>query len=277
MIDHRSQHAVANALRRIHLLPLADLVLLAWHVVRTLPANLRFRLSHAGVPVPPPRLSFDAYGHVDHGRYFASGERDARVITQLIESHLHGDGLRVCEWGCGPGRVIRHLERLLAARHPSIYGTDYNAQTVAWCRAHLPGISFERNELSPPLAFEDGCFDAVYALSVFTHLSRERHFEWIAELRRVLRPGGIVILTTHSDAATDRLLGSELEQYDAGRLVVRAGVREGKKWYLAYQPPEFVRNELLAGWEPVSRDERRMFGTQDVWVARKPAKRPEPR
>jgi ubiquinone/menaquinone biosynthesis C-methylase UbiE len=277
MIDHRSQHAVANALRRIHLLPLADLVLLAWNVVRKLPANLRFRLSHAGVPVPPPHLSFDAYGHVDRGRYLASGERDARVITQIIERHLQRDGLRVCEWGCGPGRVIRHLERLLADRHPSIYGTDYNAETVEWCRTHFPGISFERNELSPPLAFEDDYFDAVYALSVFTHLSRERHFEWIAELKRVLRPGGIVILTTHSDAATDRLLVSELEQYNAGRLVVRGGVREGKKWYLAYQPSEFVRNEFFAGWELVSRDERRMFGTQDVWVARKPAAPPEPR
>ena len=166
--------------------------------------------------------------------------------------------------------MIRHLRQLLVDRRASLYGTDYNEESVEWCRANLVGITFERNGLSPPLPFTDQYLDCIYALSVFTHLSDARHFEWIAELKRVLRPGGIVILTTHSDAAVDRLLGSELERYKAGQLVVRGQVREGKKWYLAYQPPDFVRNELLAGWEVVSHAHARMFNTQDVWVARKP-------
>lgn len=269
-MDHRTRHSVANALRRVRLLPLADLALLTWSAVRTLPANLRFRSAHAGVPVPPLHLAFDAYGHVDRARYMASGENDARAIAQMIDLRLSADEIRVCEWGCGPGRVIRHLSQLLAHRRASLFGLDYNEETVAWCRANLSGITFRPNGLSPPLPFPNDYLDAVYALSVFTHLSRARHFEWIAELRRVLRPGGIVILTTHSDAATDRLLASELEEYKTGKLVVRGSVQEGKKWYLAYQPSQFVRNELFAGWEVVSHDHARMFGTQDVWAARKP-------
>ena len=269
-MDHRSQHAVANALRHARLLPLADLALYAWSVLKKLPANLRFRSVHAEIATPPSHLAFDAYGHVDRAAYLASGEKDARIVAETVNRWLPGSGIRVCEWGCGPGRVIRHLRQLLSDRRASLYGTDYNEETVEWCRASLEGIAFERNGLSPPLPFTDEYLDCVYALSVFTHLSDARHFEWIAELKRVIRPGGIVILTTHSDAATDRLLGPELARYKAGELVVRGQVKEGKKWFLAYQPPGFVRNELLAGWEVLSHAHARMFGTQDLWVARKP-------
>ena len=64
-MDYRSQHAVANALRHARLLPLADLALYAWSVLKKLPANLRFRSAHADVATPPFHLAFDAYGHVD--------------------------------------------------------------------------------------------------------------------------------------------------------------------------------------------------------------------
>lgn len=195
--------------------------------------------------------------------------RDAEVIANIFDRVVDGESCQVCEWGCGPGRIIRHLGDLVDRSGLEIVGTDNNADSVEWCNANLDDASFHTNGLAPPLPFPDGRFDCLYALSVFTHLSAARHTEWMEEIVRVVRPGGIIVVTTHSDAATDRLLRNELAEYDAGNLVVRGGVTEGKKWYLAYHPPAFVRGELLDGWEIVEHQPARMFGLQDLWVARR--------
>lgn len=268
---HSSRHAISNFLRRVRLLGVADAGLFAWHAIRTSRANRAFRASHPDSPFPPLRLAFDAFGHLDHATYATTGERDAGVLAGIINRELPGDTVRVCEWGCGPGRVIAPLRRLLRHSRVQLVGTDYNARTVEWCSQHLHGIEFRKNELAPPLPFAAGSLDCVYALSVFTHLSESQHFNWMAELERVIRPGGLLMLTTHSDAAANRLLPDELERYRAGQLVVRGGVEEGKKWYLAYQPPGFVRETLLARFRVVEQLAAGFFrGTQDLWVARKP-------
>jgi ubiquinone/menaquinone biosynthesis C-methylase UbiE len=61
--------------------------------------------------------------------------------------------------------------------------------------------------VTPPLEYEDSKFDFVYALSVFTHLDETLQFQWLLELRRVLRPEGILILTVYNEK-------QELEERD---------------------------------------------------------------
>jgi len=53
-------------------------------------------------------------------------------------------------------------------------------------------IAVEKTQ--PPLPFPDNSFDLIYAVSVFTHLSEEHQRTWLPELRRVLRPGGRLLL-----------------------------------------------------------------------------------
>jgi SAM-dependent methyltransferase len=266
-MSQRLRQSAARALRRVRLLGLADTALYLRSVLKVRRANTGFRATHDDFPVPPSRLAFDAYGNVNNAAYKESGEIDARMIAGILHEHVAGDTARVCEWGCGPGRVIRHLRQFLTFPRVELYGTDYNAETIRWCQRHLDGISFHTNTLAPPLPFEDGFLNCVYAISVLTHLSEEKHFEWMAELKRIVRGGGIIALTTQSDASTDRLLGAEKARYAAGELVVRGGVREGKKWYLAYQPPGFMRSRLLSDWDVVFHGS--FTSTQDVWVARK--------
>ncbi|MGY1688890.1 class I SAM-dependent methyltransferase [Geodermatophilus sp. SYSU D01105] len=53
----------------------------------------------------------------------------------------------------------------------------------------------------PPLPFDDGRFDLVLGYSVFTHLPVDHQDAWLAELRRVTRPGGLLLLTVHGRSA----------------------------------------------------------------------------
>jgi SAM-dependent methyltransferase len=266
-----ARQRIARLLRKARLLTLADRVTLWVERVRRYRANRRFLAEHPEFAVPPAALAYDAYNHVHWREYHDSGLLHARLVAGLIREHLAIDPLKICEWGCGPGRVVRHLRPALAGRTVELFGADYNPASVAWCRTHIPGVEFRQNGREPPLPFEAGAFDALCAMSVFTHLSAEGHRRWIEEVFRVVRPSGIVIFTTHGNACLDRLLPHEQQEYRAGNLVVRGGVYEGSKCFVAYHPPAYVRDQLLQGADVVAHlpSPAAYQMVQDVWVARK--------
>lgn len=268
-----------DLLRRTRLLTLVDRAMFLVELARRRRANRRFLAEHLGFAVPPAALAFDAYNHVHWQAYHDSGMLHARLVADVIREHHRGDALRICEWGCGPGRVIRHLRSALADRSIELFGTDENPASVAWCRSHIPDVEFRRNGRDPPLPFDDDALDVLYAISVFTHLSEPGHERWADEVLRVVRPSGLVILTTHGDACAGRLLPNERERYRAGKLVVRGGVREGSKCFVAYHPPAYVRGRLLTNADVVAHlpGPSAYQMSHDVWVARKTGRGAEAR
>jgi SAM-dependent methyltransferase len=268
-----ARQRITGLLRKARLLALADRAMLRVELFRRRRVNRRFLAEHPGFAVPPAALAYDAYNHVNWQEYHDSGILHARLIAGLVREHLAADPLKICEWGCGPGRVIRHVRDALADRTVKLLGTDYNPASVAWCRTHISGVEFRENGLEPPLPLEAEELDVLYAISVFTHLSAEGHLRWIEEVFRVVRPSGIVIFTTHGDACRDRLLPHEQQEYRAGNLVVRGGVYEGSKCFVAYHPPAYVRERLLQDADVAAHlpSPAAYQMVQDVWIARKRA------
>jgi SAM-dependent methyltransferase len=125
-------------------------------------------------------------------------------IYQALAAGVAGRPVSACEslldWGCGCGRVTRHM---LAGRgpHQRVTGIDIDADNVAFAAGHYPGGTFRGIELLPPTPFADGSFDLIVATSVMTHLDEPTQFAWLAELRRITRPGAVVILTAHGNTA----------------------------------------------------------------------------
>lgn len=232
-------------LRQLRLLDAADMLHYLWLVVRNWKKNRRFRKEHRDYPLPPPAIAFDAYGYVDWKLYHDSGIRHADVLADIINRFFGDRPLSILEWGCGPGRVIRHLQECL--KQPcALTGSDINRKSIKWCQANLPAIRFVENGVEPPLPFGAAAFDCIIARSVFTHLSEPMHYAWRDELLRVLNPGGLILLTAHGDLFRNLHLNDEEKQaFDAGRLVVRGGILEGRKWYTAFHPPTFMKNSLL--------------------------------
>lgn len=105
---------------------------------------------------------------------------------------------RVLDWGCGCGRVTRYLTQLDGTR---VTGVDVDADNIDWCRSHLPTGTFEPIPLRPPTAFPDESFDSVIGVSVFTHLIESDQFLWLEELRRITRPGAVLMLSFHGEGS----------------------------------------------------------------------------
>jgi SAM-dependent methyltransferase len=113
-------------------------------------------------------------------------------------------------------------------------------------------------------------FDVIYCISVFTHLSEPLHYQWVEEILRLLKPGGLFIGTFHGDRYRDHLDPDEQKKFDDGELVVRDKIREGKKNFASYHGNRFVQNLLSPFSSCWCIDEAGL--QQTVWCALKEPK-----
>ena len=152
-------------------------------------------------PWPGEELALRVTGSTDREVFFESGRQSVRdlnralgVIDRSLESYPS-----ILEFGCGCGRIMLWLGHLAGA--VSLHGVDIDERAIKWARATMPYATFKVNNALPPLDYPDGSFDLVYNHSVFTHLDEEYQDLWLAELRRVTKPGGTILLTVHGDEA----------------------------------------------------------------------------
>jgi SAM-dependent methyltransferase len=76
-----------------------------------------------------------------------------------------------------------------------VTGVDIDADNIAWCRQAYPGGTFHTVPLQPPTELAGNTFDLVIGLSVLTHLREDDQWRWLAELRRITRPGALLLLS----------------------------------------------------------------------------------
>jgi len=157
------------------------------------------------IPLPPESLRHRVHGAVDAKSFLAVGRQCAQDIVAGLKliGRAPESFESVLDFGCGCGRVLRWLKpELTSAR---VFGTDIDRQALAWCSKNLPGIAWSANAGLPPTGFAAQSFDLVYAISVFSHLDEDFQFYWLNELRRITKPGGIVLLSIHGSFYLDTL------------------------------------------------------------------------
>lgn len=166
---------------------------------------------------PPPRALAIRAGVPDPADVIASYRavgRDTRTtILELLGDGWSFGGKRVLDFGCGSGKVMRHF--LAEAADCELWGCDIDAPSIAWINAALsPPLRAFANGDAPPLGVTDGRFDLVWSISVFTHLT-DHWAGWLAELHRVLAPGGLAIVSFLGGAMYEAWTG---EAWDADRI-----------------------------------------------------------
>ena len=265
------KNSISGILRKTGLLYAADYGKFIFQKVKNFNRNRRFKKKYPSFILPPDYFLYETFT-LDYYQYMFQGRANATELVDTIKTliDLSIPGKRILDWGCGPARVVRHLPELLSHKH-LIYGSDYNRDYINWCSKHLQGISFAFNELHPPLPFADDLFDVVYSISILTHLSEKNHYEWINEIRRVLRPGGILIITTQGSAYKDKMLSHEIAAFEKGELVTRDYIKEGHRIFSAFQPEVFMR-KLFNDFEILIFQEadkgNSIHGKQDTWIVK---------
>lgn len=239
---------IADGLDRTRLLGPAERLREGWLTLRAQGEEATFA---DGLPLPPPRLRMLVEGRSsDTGSFLRLGSQMCDAIREAVAAA--GTPVEqmeaILDFGCGCGRVARHWA---AVEGPEVYGCDYNPELLAWCAENLPHMRTTRNQLAPPTPYVSGSFDLIYAFSVFTHLDEELQGAWLAEFRRLLRPGGMLVLSFLSDRVRYRLDRAEQRRFDRGEMIVRRPRMSGRNLCTVYHPSSYVTGTLLADFAEV--------------------------
>ena len=107
----------------------------------------------------------------------------------------------ICDLGCGPGQIARYLHR----QGVDTIGVDLSPRMVAEAQRLNPEIHFHQGDM---LSLPDGdhSWGGIAAFYCIIHIARERVVDALSEMKRVLKPGGMLLVTFH--------IGDEIKHLD---------------------------------------------------------------
>ena len=205
------------------------------------------------LPWPGDELAFRVAGGTDREHFYRSGRQsveDFERMLALVGTSL-ADYRTILDFGCGCGRIMLWLRDLVGGHE--LHGVDIDERAIAWATEHLPWATFKVNQPLPPLDYPDGFFDLVVNHSVFTHIDEEYQDKWLAELRRVTKPGGHLLLSVHGETAfrafEDGLRAADRDPYPAREQLARAGIVHVRDDNFVGGPfPDFYHSTFHSPW-----------------------------
>ena len=175
-------------------------------------------------PYPPLDLAGRVFPLVPWSDPFKAfeemGAEDKNSLVGLLPDDWSFAGKRVLDFGCGPGRTLRHF--LSEAESGEFWGADIHAASIEWMQEALcPPLHAWRCAPGPPLGLEHSSFDLAWAISVFTHLNPVPSFLWLLELHRLLKPGGLLVATYMGRWNSEVAAGEPWDEDRVGMNVLR--------------------------------------------------------
>ncbi|GEM_PF-1435311 len=163
---------------------------------------------------------------------------DLKVFREYI-----GDGDMILDIGCGNGRVYQLFENLQV----SYTGIDQSEELIKIARNKFPNVTFDVGEMTV-LPYPDQSFSVVLCVAAFNHLPDETsRLASLREMRRVLKPGGIILMTNWnvlSDSAEKYIEKGKWQTVGGRRSDVLVpwltpeGQKLGDRYYHGYEIPE---------------------------------------
>jgi SAM-dependent methyltransferase len=183
------------------------------HALRAtwLPRTLFDPSPPGGLPIPPVPLLRRIGGPSATPESYRIGGLTAFIQLDMLARRHAGRRLSrfpaVLDWGVGCARVLRHFAEsagplgLPLREGQRLIGLDIDPPAIDWCRDTLAGVAEFGLLRGAGFDLPAGSIDLLYGISVMTHLTERDQQLWLAEIRRVLKPGGLAILTVHGEVA----------------------------------------------------------------------------
>jgi len=135
------------------------------------------------------------YGQSNTIEFTHQCELIGEEIIHALKRHIPHDitKLKVLDFGCGIGRP---LFKLYSTYQVPTHACDVNKPAIDFLKsqtAEMPVLT--HSKFDPPLPYENNFFDVIYSISVWTHLEQKDEELWLAEIKRILKPGGIILIS----------------------------------------------------------------------------------
>jgi len=188
-----------------------------------------------GLPVPPPYLVTLVASSANLDSFLAHGVDLVAYLDKLL--HRHGlsfdHGPVTMDFGCGCGRLARYIAPRVIAGGGRFIGLDINRKLVGWSAKNLPG-EYRRNRLQPRAPAPDASIDLLYAVSVFTHVPRVSMAAWLDDYARMLKPGGVALVSFADEDRIDIAHPARRAELDREGFLTSTTVLEGSNYMSSY-------------------------------------------
>jgi ubiquinone/menaquinone biosynthesis C-methylase UbiE len=148
-------------------------------------------------------------------------EYKIRDLRELCASLRRGPPERILDFGAGIGGSVAHVARHFPAARLTCVDVSMASLRIAAQRFPEQGdfVAFDGGRLP----FADASFDCVFSACVFHHIEPALHVGLLAELRRVLRPGGLITVFEHNPLNPLTVRAVRTCPFDENAILLRAG------------------------------------------------------
>jgi SAM-dependent methyltransferase len=203
--------------------------------------------------------------------------------------------IAVLDFGCGVCRQLLHFTRNYPkARY---FACDIDYTLIDFVTKNYPSVKAELTSFQPPLKYASDSMDMVYSVSTFSHFGLDDQKTWLAELHRIVKPGGHCFLTTEGWKAYASLRALFADDGEAEALLAAKGILYKEYAFLKFDrdrrhlspkvnrvlgvegtygntvmTPEYIRKNWSGfGFEVIDVVEGVIDNRQDLVVLRKPS------
>jgi SAM-dependent methyltransferase len=236
------------------------------------------RLHNFSYPIPPA-INRMRVGSRTVSQFMRSGKNCYDPINDAINLFYKEQKTKkiMLDFGAGVGRTLHYFN---LNDNYLLYACDVDLSAVEYLTKSFPKVQVSNNKFEPPLIYPSDFFDIIYSVSVWTHLPLNLQEPWLDEMHRILKPGGLALITiigvygykrkTHLQAVNyscEELISEGIKYCDYKDIENNPGV--GKSYGATYQTIDYTRNHWNKKFSILDIQEGIIDNLNDLVILRK--------
>jgi SAM-dependent methyltransferase len=209
-----------------------ELLKLALNVVQDVEVDILRRIGVIDFPVPPnSNMRRTSARSIKRYLYSALTTYSPIVTMARFYACKFDSQTKVLDFGCGGAGQLMPLVRHFP--NAKYFACDVDPSSIQFVRENYSSVDAYANDFLPPLKYADGEMDIVYSVSTFSHFDAVTMQKWLAEIFRILKPGGYAFLSVEGRHAIPSLLTEmNIDADEIERVLNTEGFFYKEYWWL---------------------------------------------